>query len=509
MWLFLHFQSPSTRAPRLSDPSTLTMINKMWLPTPFANSSSNVSCSYDTDKESKPASPPTSLPSSSRVTASRPKLSLPSYHPHGPTASEEKLLQQRRRSIVQMLFLTIFILNLSFLLMIQQYYLFLFFDMDGKRSTDITNVNQDTIIEQERQLSYANPIIKQVQQPSLNADIEDIDAIKTHPSIKHEQRPLTSKVIDTDVNPRMDHGKRGITYFSSGRHDRSGAVVHDMLWVHAYAFSQNGTYGGACGLHNGEPIIMRYQNVTQELIDQLHWNRALNYACPSNRENSTTEVTVERDFYLNLDASVFTPQWKNFFQQQIGLATNVDLSSALSSILPTEKSDNLVDAVTTTANSHEMDNDESVYTIAVHIRRGDVSPCTYSNRYMSNDYYLQLIKRYYKQVPLQYEKIVVNIYSESESYESFEVFEQYGYNLHLDDSLYNVWHALSTANVAILSISSFSYVPAIINPNTVVYTRYRHLPLPSWEIVEQHESDKEKRSVRHIRDTECEIKAIK
>ena len=128
---------------------------------------------------------------------------------------------------------------------------------------------------------------------------------------------------------------------------------------------------------------------------------------------------------------------------------------------------------------------------------------------MSNDYYLQLIKRYYKQVPLQYEKIVVNIYSESESYESFEVFEQYGYNLHLDDSLYNVWHALSTANVAILSISSFSYVPAIINPNTVVYTTYRHLPLPSWEIVEQRESDKEKRSVRHIRDTECEIKAIK
>ncbi len=350
---------------------------------------------------------------------------------------------------------------------------------------------------------FENIGVKQVPQRTLRSDVEDTDAMD--PIIKQGQRPLTT---DIDVNPSMEHGSSGITYYSRGRHDRSGAVVHDMLWVHAYAFSQNGTYGGACGLHRGEPIIMLYHKVTQELIDQLHWNRALKYACPSNQENSTTEIIVERDFYLNLDASVFTPQWKNYFQQQIDLATNADVPPAtLSSILPTEKSDDLVGAVTTTANSHKTDTDESVYTIAVHIRRGDVSPCTFSNRYMSNDYYLQLTKRYYKQVPLQYEKIVVNIYSESESYESFEVFEQYGYNLHLDDSLYNVWHALSTANVAILSISSFSYVPAIINPNTVVYTMYRHWPLPSWEIVEQAESDKEKRTVRRIRDTECETKA--
>ena len=260
--------------------------------------------------------------------------------------------------------------------------------------------------------------------------------------------------------------------------------------------------------------------MTQELIDQLHWNRTLKYACAVNHTNSTTEINVDREFYTDLDVSIFTPQWKEYFQAEIELETKMVESAPDSnetpSYDPAKKQIGTMTGMTSIVERERemldnhankaMDeiNKDRVYTIAVHIRRGDVDPCTYLNRYMSNDYYLKLIKQYYKLVPVQYEKIVVDIYSQSESYESFDIFDKvYGYNLHLDDSLYNVWHALSTANVAILSKSSFSYVPAVINPNTVVYTTYRHLPLPSWHIVNRTLSDPEKRAVKLIHDTEC------
>ena len=43
-------------------------------------------------------------------------------------------------------------------------------------------------------------------------------------------------------------------------------------------------------------------------------------------------------------------------------------------------------------NNHKKHDD--VFTIAVHIRRGDVDPCTYMNRYLPNEYYLRLIKKF-------------------------------------------------------------------------------------------------------------------
>ena len=38
--------------------------------------------------------------------------------------------------------------------------------------------------------------------------------------------------------------------------------------------------------------------------------------------------------------------------------------------------------------------DNSMYEIAVHLRRGDVSPCTHARRYLPNSHYLALIDQY-------------------------------------------------------------------------------------------------------------------
>lgn len=438
------------------------------------------------------------------------------------TASSSKNVYaiQPQHIIYMLLFLTLLIMNLSFLFMHQNYY--------GTTTEIILNARRRSNNFIHRELSaMIHPrsrwLPQQQHQQSLQSDITRIDR-------KHGTEYHTN-------------AQRGMTYYSRGRRDRSGAVVHDMLWVHAYAYSQNGTYGGACGgpsyndtnFLSMKPKVMTYQNVTQELINQLRWNLALKYACPTNYSNSSTEVIVERDFYTNLDASIFTPQWKKYFQGQVSAAASLaSLTSSSSFNRRKDQIDQSGNAVAVSATKREKvlrrtthqgteivdshvhirsnttNNDDNVYTIAVHIRRGDVDPCTYMNRYLSNSYYLRLIKKYYKQVPIQYQTVNVDIYSESSSYESFDVFRNvYKYNVHLDDTLSNVWKALSTANVAILSKSSFSYVPAISNPNTVVYTSYRHLPLPSWDVVDRVVSDEENRAIKKIHDSECGTVNIK
>ena len=78
--------------------------------------------------------------------------------------------------------------------------------------------------------------------------------------------------------------------------------------------------------------------------------------------------------------------------------------------------------------------------------------------------------------PLGYDNgrpVHVTIYSESDTFESLDVFAERNYTMEIDtDDLGQVWKALSMADVVILSRSTFSIVPAILNPNIVVATEF-------------------------------------
>jgi hypothetical protein len=77
----------------------------------------------------------------------------------------------------------------------------------------------------------------------------------------------------------------------------------------------------------------------------------------------------------------------------------------------------------------------------------------------------------------------VLIYSQEMSAESFDEFREKGYELHLDEHLDDVWNAVLTADVFIMSRSSFSYAPAVVTKATVVYTPFWHKPIRGWDVV--------------------------
>ena len=45
------------------------------------------------------------------------------------------------------------------------------------------------------------------------------------------------------------------------------------------------------------------------------------------------------------------------------------------------------------------------------------------------------------------------------------------------------WSHMSTADVFIMAKSAFSFVPALINPNCIIYHRFSHEPLDHWTVL--------------------------
>lgn len=115
--------------------------------------------------------------------------------------------------------------------------------------------------------------------------------------------------------------------------------------------------------------------------------------------------------------------------------------------------------------------------IVVHIRRGDVSTRAHPHRYTPNRYYHRLLDEL--SIVLG-SAVHVTIHSQAASDEPFDSFRARGAVVKLDSCLEEVWHDMISADVLIMSKSSFSYVPGIYNPRLVLYQPFWHGCLPWW-----------------------------
>lgn len=122
---------------------------------------------------------------------------------------------------------------------------------------------------------------------------------------------------------------------------------------------------------------------------------------------------------------------------------------------------------------------KNVINIAVHIRRGDVSNVKNSDRYLPTSYFKTIIDK----LLVQFSGANVCIFTEitPENRDEFNIFT----NIKIisgGDVLITFEH-LSKADILITSKSSFSYVAALYNENTVLYTNFWHKPLPHWKLL--------------------------
>ena len=244
-----------------------------------------------------------------------------------------------------------------------------------------------------------------------------------------------------------EHIRARPVFFSKAKSDLAGSAVQDMLLAHAFCYKHNLTYGGAC-----LPWFIPARRKTQELLENIGYAGILRYnTCPTK-----PSMLLDSKLFRHKDASLFSESWRQS--------------------LLAEHEQNVQSAVVS-SNSSKL-----VFEIVAHIRRGDIDPCFKPERYLANSYYISLIERYW---PTNNNLTVhVTIFSESDSFESFAVFRERNYTLRLDTDLSECWETMKNADVFIMSRSTFSYVPALLNTKTVCYTQFWLDPMKGWDIAD-------------------------
>ena len=282
-----------------------------------------------------------------------------------------------------------------------------------------------------------------------------------------KQNPHTTNYDNTSSFPSKMQSHDG-KYYSVARYDRSGSVILDMLRAHAYAFSQNQTYGGACVCCAKKGRAKQQMPNVQALLQELGLKEVLPYRCPL---NITTQVSsAHRAKTVNTSESYFNPRWKQYL---LGQWNHPML------IKQRRQSSTSINTTTITPNRNK-----TTKIVAVHIRRGDVNPCRYPDRYRPNSHYLRLIDEYITAATSPSDHHQVYIFSESQSFESFIEFQERNFTLKLDTPLPDALQTMMVADYLITSRSSFSYVPAILNLNSgshIIHTPSTGLPpLEGW-----------------------------
>lgn len=229
-----------------------------------------------------------------------------------------------------------------------------------------------------------------------------------------------------------------VKYYSRSMADRSGAQIHDILFAKAYCIKHNYKYIG-CKLIN-------HIDATRSLLSYLNIDN------PFESEYSQDAEKLSHDLYRKGDSDVFDTDTRNQIISNFNYNYNTD------------------------------------FVITLHLRRGDVDPVKYPDRYLDNNYYKNILNKVLVQLKqLKHwdtNNIVINVCSESRSFEPLDEFEEiysdYNIKLHLDTSLESVFHDMIHADVLILSKSSFSFVPAFYNKRCVIYHPFWHKKLHDW-----------------------------
>lgn len=243
---------------------------------------------------------------------------------------------------------------------------------------------------------------------------------------------LNSRVLSHEATPSQTESSRPIIY-SQLRKDQAGWVIFDMLKAHAYTFSKNMTYGGACG----DSI---HQHDIQQVLTAVGWQDILPIQCPSENDLNS-RVYPSAFFEKKHGRRMGSTEWKEFIRSHTTAYSNFGVGS--------------------------NEGSENLSSIVVHIRRRDVTPCCYPGWYLPNSYFASMIDQYVEESKQLGRLVQVQIYSQSESHESWDDLHKMlqnkgvNYTLHLDGPVGDVWRAILNADVFIGSISEFSRVPAL------------------------------------------------
>jgi len=127
---------------------------------------------------------------------------------------------------------------------------------------------------------------------------------------------------------------------------------------------------------------------------------------------------------------------------------------------------------------------KSIKKIAIHVRRGDVDPDKYPDRFVPIEKYIDIVNKFNEIYPNSKIFIITEINEKNKN--EFDIFNKYNNlkilaNIDIIESL----GYMIKADILVSCKSSFSYIPAIYNENTVYYIDFWHKPLDNWRNIDE------------------------
>jgi len=121
--------------------------------------------------------------------------------------------------------------------------------------------------------------------------------------------------------------------------------------------------------------------------------------------------------------------------------------------------------------------------IKIHIRRGDVSQNHPEDRWLSDEYYLDVINKLKTKINSDYK---ITIYTQRKNFNN-ELFKEY--DIKYDDKTLDneVWLDFINSDILVIGKSAFSYSASILNDNTVIYPTNGmfHPKLNNWKTIDE------------------------
>lgn len=335
------------------------------------------------------------------------------------------------------------------------------------------------------------------QTPNSISGIESDDSSQHLSHQEHGQARVTlpqmaDPILNIEINSLQHHPHpdEDMVFSSYRKNDRSGAFVQDMLFAHAFAFQKNITYGGTC-IDGDDSKIKKKKKALKHSVSHQRVIHALGlqdvllpfYRCPGNQSHRT--ILKYAEYSMN-DTAIWTPEWLAHIKSKMHYPSKA--------------------AETTKTERNHKPND--MLNVAIHIRRGDINPCTkFGYRYLPNSHY-KMVMDYFllpqKNTNNETKGYNITIFSESEAFEDWNYFENItNTTLRLDTDIADAWKTMMAADILITSKSSFSIVPAVFNQGTVIYTPFWHKPLKRWTQVPESILSQTAKEVRRLTENFC------
>ncbi|MGV8996598.1 MAG: hypothetical protein ACOH12_06590 [Parvibaculaceae bacterium] len=128
-----------------------------------------------------------------------------------------------------------------------------------------------------------------------------------------------------------------------------------------------------------------------------------------------------------------------------------------------------------------LDKGDEDVTVAVHIRRGDVSvsDAATAGRFTSDERITHTIRDVLAAITAKGKTARVNVYSEGRV-EDFKLFADMGCHLHIGRDVFETIHNLAMSDVLVTAKSAFSFVAGLISTGIKLYEPYQSIAPDDW-----------------------------